>query len=368
MFMHVKAISGVYYKRLLFTVLVIVVLAVVCYELTMNNGGDGGGSVFLEGVAYVEDESALKVAVDEAPSNMSAVVIALNNDISLKETLTIPIDKNITLISNRVTGFYRLIGPKSVATIDKPSSGLHVPGLVSSSGPTIVVETGGVLTLDGIIVTHARDCDGSGVIVSSGGTLILSKGGICDNTAADGGGGGVYNAGTFKMFGGEIFNNVARSGGVCNYGTFSMFGGVISGNTADYYGGGVYTAPWGLGRSYFFERVDGKIFGNTATMDGNDVFPEGSGGGGGGSSSGGDGETSDGNGDGADGSSDGNGDGGVNSGQNNGDSSGEWGVFGLRDVVFIGVGVAVVVVGVVVAVLLFTYKKELEFTKGKKER
>jgi len=36
-------------------------------------------------------------------------------------------------------------------------------------------------------------------------------------------------------------------------------------------------------------------------------------------------------------------------------------------VVFIGVGVALVVVGVVVAVLLFTYKKEIEFTKGKSE-
>ena len=263
MFMHVKAISGVYYKRLLFTVLVIVVLAVVCYELTMNNGGDGGGSVFLEGVAYVEDESALKVAVDEAPSNMSAVVIALNNDISLKETLTIPIDKNITLISNRVTGFYRLIGPKSVATIDKPSSGLHVPGLVSSSGPTIVVETGGVLTLDGIIVTHVRDCDGSGVIVSSGGTLIMVNGEISGNTVDKygGGGGGVTISaeGVFEFVGGVISGNTAWGGGVYNSGVFKLLGGKISGNVANGLegGGGVFNVG-------VFSMLGGEIINNAA--------------------------------------------------------------------------------------------------------
>jgi nitrogen fixation-related uncharacterized protein len=40
-------------------------------------------------------------------------------------------------------------------------------------------------------------------------------------------------------------------------------------------------------------------------------------------------------------------------------------VFGLRDVVFVCVGVALVVVGVVVAVLLFTVKKDLKSAKGK---
>jgi ABC-type nickel/cobalt efflux system permease component RcnA len=47
------------------------------------------------------------------------------------------------------------------------------------------------------------------------------------------------------------------------------------------------------------------------------------------------------------------------------DNNGGWfvGVFSLRDVVFLCVGVAVVVACVVVAVLLFTYKKALEYLK-----
>ena len=40
---------------------------------------------------------------------------------------------------------------------------------------TIHVETGGILMLDGIIVTHARDCVGYGVTVGFGGHLFCLR-------------------------------------------------------------------------------------------------------------------------------------------------------------------------------------------------
>jgi len=337
------------------SLLLVSLLATVMFSslfVCVSVGGSSG--VSLENAVYVKNEDELKKAINDTPIGGSTT-IALDNDIKLTSyTLGIPANKTITLTSNKTTGYYKLMSPINIAD-------------------------GGVLRLDGITIqptVKTEKC--SGVSVCVGGKFFMYSGEISGHTASSSSdpkyaacGGGVWNYGVFEMHGGEIFGNTAEGGGgVYNARTFNMFGGVISGNTASYSGGGVaneYGGSFnmfggvisgntatkfggGVANTGSFVWSGGKIYGNTATVNGNDVFPDGDG-----NSSSGDDETSDGN-----------GDGGVNSGQNNGDSSGEWGIFSLRDVVFIGVGVAVVVVGVVVAVLLFTYKKELEFTKGKK--
>jgi hypothetical protein len=233
----------------------------------------GGVSFFVSGAESVQvgTEGALRDAVNSA---VEPAVIALTADITLTDsTLTILEGKDITLVSNNNVKFFKLIG--------------------SNEQSTILVENGGVLQLDGIIVTHSAGSSGIGVVVKSGGSLVLSNGEIsgnygaeissgvynhgsfvmlggviANNTAARSGGRGIYNMGHFVMSGGVIANNTAviGSGGGVHvwYGSFQMSGGVISGNTAMHGGGvAVYVGS--------FEMFDGVIVNNTArgtTLDG----------------------------------------------------------------------------------------------------
>ena len=227
---------------------------------------------------HVRNEVELRRAVDNARSGVSVNII-LDSDISLLDgPLVIPYEKNITLSSNSNTEFFKLIGTYGYSTI-------FVDGNKFS-------KLGGVLIINGIIVTHpadynSGDVDAFGVTVGSGGTFILLDGEISNNVGTGacgvqnsgvfemyGGiissniatyyGGGVYNVGIFKMFGGEIVYNTARQGGGVFMGTmghFEMYGGVISGNTATEAGGGVHA-------SSSFSMMGGVISGNTARNGG----------------------------------------------------------------------------------------------------
>ncbi|MDR2707181.1 MAG: hypothetical protein LBB87_00315 [Nitrososphaerota archaeon] len=323
-----SVIAGIRVSRryLLLTSLLIVVLAsslFVC--IFMMNGCDG---ISLEHVIHVKNEDELKNMINNTV-NKKSTVVALDNDITLTETLRIPDDKDITITSNKATEYYKLIGAEGKSTV--------------------FVDGKGILKLDGIIITHVNHRGpelGGGVYVAEGGWLIMCSGEISGNSASDVGdpfrsassGGGVYNLGIFDMQGGKISNNIVSTtgssgapgggcgGGVYNHGIFTMSGGEISNNNAVNGGGGVSN-----GSNASFERLGGVISGNTAS-NGNDVYPDG----------------------GSGGSSNGNGELYSSSG------------FSLRDIVFICVGVALVVVGVVVAVLLFTFKKELKYTTKEK--
>ena len=200
-------------------------------------------SLFVSGVepVLVGDESALRAAVNAADG---PAIIALTADITLTDSaLVIPYGKDITLISDKSAGFWKLVG---VANQD-----------------TIIVD--GVLTLDGIIVTHAENVTGhSGVTVEFDGVLTMFGGEISGNIG--GYGGGVCNNvnGNFSLFDGKIFENIANyGGGVHNAGDrdfesgFFMFGGEISGNTANEQGGGVHNHGDGI-----FSLFDGKISNN----------------------------------------------------------------------------------------------------------
>jgi len=218
----------------------------------------GGVSFFALGVSnkVVSNETDLKNAVN---SVSGTITIALNNDITLTETLVIPANKDITLTSNIKSKFYKLIGPKYVSTI--------------------TVEKGGVLKLEGVIVTHKSGEGGQGVIVKTGGKFIMYSGEVSGNNAFDRGG-GIHNLGSFVMYGGVVSNNVANytgdgvlgvasystnGGGVWNKGSFEMSGGLISNNFATYSGGGVENIG-------VFTMTGGQISDNVASWPGGGVL------------------------------------------------------------------------------------------------
>ena len=108
----------------------------------------------------VSTEIELRNAVN---NSAKPIVIALNCDITLSETIVIPANKDITLTSNSNTKLFKLIGR-------------HYTN-------TLTVENDGVLKIDGIIVTHElndlmKRTRGIGVYVNSSGTLVLYSGEI----------------------------------------------------------------------------------------------------------------------------------------------------------------------------------------------
>ena len=208
-----------------------------------------GGSFFVQGVQtpniVVKNEAELLNAINVAPLDKTQYIIGLSVDIVLKSSLEVPSGKNIVLVS--VDGFWCLFGANKQNTI-------------------VVV---GLLTIDGICVTHVKGDTGSGVYVKESGTLTLLSGKISDNTGAlfngaYGGGVSIDAGGSFVMSGGEIYSNKACDcgGGVLNRGSFTLSGGVISNNTA-VNGGGVCNIGMGV-----FVMSGGKISGNTARIGG----------------------------------------------------------------------------------------------------
>jgi hypothetical protein len=254
-------LHGIRSRKFLFatSLLLIIVIVFSCIFFAVNNASN---------VMIKTSEVKLREKVNNA---VGPTVITLDGDVELTEPFIIPSGKDITITSNDgEKGFYRLIG--------------------TSNESTIVVETNGVLRLDGVIVTHEKGVYGNGVFVNFESTLILHSGIICNNTMPDGNmipnvewGGGVVNWGFFIMYGGEISSNTAYTGGgVLNYGTFEMIGGKISGNTVGT-GGNVYNYDMvnlsggcsGGGVFNFYGDVSvsgGEISNNVAGFYGGGVF------------------------------------------------------------------------------------------------
>jgi len=197
-------------------------------------------------VVSVGDEIELRAVINNATLGIP-VNVALKCDITLSESLVISADKHIVLMSDGMDEFFRLIG--------------------ASGTDTLIIDSGGVLELAGINVTHPSTTTGRGVLVCPGATLTMYYGEISGNTVTSDGG-GVYNLGDFTMSGGAILGNVARfGGGVLNDGgSFTMSGGVLFENSASYSGGGVYS------ESGDFTMSAGMILGNTAVGNGGGVF------------------------------------------------------------------------------------------------
>ena len=84
-----------------------------------------------------------------------------------------------------------------------------------SNGGAVNVNEG-VFIMNGGTIRANTAKNGGGVYVGPFGSFIMNGGNICHNTMAsikESSGGGVTVAGSFDMFGGEIYNNSAVSGG-----------------------------------------------------------------------------------------------------------------------------------------------------------
>jgi hypothetical protein len=286
-YVSMTADFGVSRKSFLTSLLCIVLISslFICISVNDTNGAP------LENAIHVKNETELKNAINNTPDN-KPTTITIDNDITLNNydednhtynyhvaTLVIPANKDITLTSNKANGYYKLIG--AVNTVD-----------------TIIIGDGGVLRIDGIIITHKNGATGSGVHVRSGtlylysgeilgntvnepfsgggvvngGAFIMSGGKIAGNSAWNSGG-GVANSGVFEMSGGEISGNTADGGGGVDnghYSRFTMSGGESSGNTANYNGGGVHMHSYSE-----FTMSGGEISGNTAVKQGGGIFDSG---------------------------------------------------------------------------------------------
>jgi hypothetical protein len=219
-------------------------------------------------IVHVNNESSLRNAVSNAANGVPVIIVFDEHiTLGLREStpLAIPSGADVTLTSNS-------------ELLDSNTNFFNLYGFHNTN--TITVNSGGILKLDGIIVTHIPGTNGNGVNVNPDGMLILSGGVISGNT----GGVGVYNyGGSFVMEGGVISGNTADifagggggvynrglstySGGVyINTGSFVMEGGVISGNTG---GVGVYN----YGGSFVMEG--GVISGNGGGVyNGNSIAP-----------------------------------------------------------------------------------------------
>jgi len=295
-------------KKLLVLIISIVLIVVlftsslfIVYKLIITNvdfdDGDGVWDVVLDGAVFVGSEGELVVAVAEAGFGVSTVIV-LNRDVALNGSLVISEGKNVTLTSRGRFGggFFGLFG----------ADGERV----------VVVEGGGWLCVNGVVISHEVGVVGGGVTVEAGGEFVLVKGKISGNILDAGKyGGGVYNEGKFRMIGGEISNNNAsesgsswyhglttwfavgggvynceggvfemyggsihhnigqRGGGVCNVGNFSMLGGLIAKNTSggvlnksvfSMFGGSIANNEFGgVDNQFTFSMFGGSIIKNT---------------------------------------------------------------------------------------------------------
>ena len=130
-----------YFRSELLVYLLTVWIASSLFVCAFTMSADGTS---FTGAIYVENEAELNNAISDAGDGVP-VVIALNKNIFLTVVLAIPAHKNVTLTSNNSV-FFKLFGEDNQSTI--------------------VVETGGILHLDGVIVTHATDGSGLGVFVN----------------------------------------------------------------------------------------------------------------------------------------------------------------------------------------------------------
>ncbi|MCL2642322.1 MAG: hypothetical protein FWD52_02230 [Candidatus Bathyarchaeota archaeon] len=158
----------------------------------------------------VKNEAELREAISVALDN-TEYVIGLSKDITLEKSLDIPVGKSIVLVGVGDV-VWRLVGANNQNTIS----------------------VFGLLTIDGICVTHVEGDSGRGVYVGNGGTFTMLGGVISGNNIDDAGGGVCINESVFVMLGGEITGNTATTGGGM-YSTNSSIerrGGTIWGNNA----------------------------------------------------------------------------------------------------------------------------------------
>ena len=110
----------VYHRSLLLASLLVVVLVSSLFVCVVVGGVNGAS---LENAVHVKNEGELEDAIKNSAKN-TASTIALDNDITLTKTLKIPSNKDITLTSNKDSGYHRLIGANGYRTIEVDDYGV----------------------------------------------------------------------------------------------------------------------------------------------------------------------------------------------------------------------------------------------------
>ena len=185
---------------------------------------------------------SLAEAICRAPNNGDELIIEIANSFDLSSDIIIPVDSNVTLVSNgshtlTTQGNYRHFSVNGKLTL---SDGIILTSHDSfQNGGGVKIRRKGVFIMYGGTIRGNNETLGGGVYIYAG-TFIMKGGEISGNTGMNYGG-GVYNDGTFIMEGGEIKNNIAFNGGggVLSKDVFTMEGGKINSNRADW-GGGIH--------------------------------------------------------------------------------------------------------------------------------
>lgn len=238
--------------------------------------------------AYADTYSDLQSAISTAPTDGSAYIIEITNNIDFTGPLNIAGSKNIIiqsgsggpwkLIQNTGRHFTLASGGKLTlqdiildggtvydannTVITSGAGGISMGNnteLIMNTGAVIqycnttgsgagvnLATSGGQLIMNtGAVIQYCRStASGAGVNLASSGNNFIMNGGVIENntTIQNGGGINLVSGSTFTMNNGTIKNNTAgQSGGGVNTGngTFNMHDGTISDNKTSSNGGGV---------------------------------------------------------------------------------------------------------------------------------
>ncbi|MBR6953899.1 MAG: Cna B-type domain-containing protein [Clostridia bacterium] len=139
-------------------------------------------------------------------------------------------------------------------------SGTVTGGLAENTvGGAFIVQSGGLLTLNGGVITGNAAGNGGGAVAVTTGTLVMNGGRISENDT-DGNGGGVrVEGGTFVMNGGEICVNgaVGKGGGLW----------VGAGSTVHITGGSLWSNDADLGQDVYLNAVGMAVSGHPDIME-----------------------------------------------------------------------------------------------------
>jgi hypothetical protein len=246
--------------KIVFAVLLVLIFA-ACDNLAGNDDGSNGTGdegADAEDFPGIVEELITRFNVADADkwnAALSAIAGGGNNKnyvITLTGSFNIPTVDSSTYTFGSVTGItVSLRGKKTL----RPDSNGHL--LRTGAGQTLVLR-------ESLLQGKAGNVS-SLVDVPAGSSFKMYGGEIFDNTASGKPGGGVSVGGKFEMYGGKIFDNTAGSGGgvFVDGGSFTMTSGEISDNTAVDYGGGVRVAEGGS-----FTLSGGNISGNIVERGG----------------------------------------------------------------------------------------------------
>ena len=203
-----------------------------------------------------ETKVSTEADLTSALADSSISEIKLKSDIDINNTLTVTVNRIVTLDLNgfvlRMTGQKSVIKVESRGDLTIQDSDPSKPHRFTpnSDGLWVLDETNGTETVSGGVITGGVASEeigdpfycGGGVYIADGGKLTMTGGNIVGCTATDYGGGVYTTAGKLTMTGGNIVGCTAADygGGVyITNGKLTMTGGNIVGCTA-MSGGGIY--------------------------------------------------------------------------------------------------------------------------------